>query len=534
MPKIKARTKATSVTDENTAINNAHVVGAEDKDDMRRGGSDSHDDTDNSIHPPEAKLTLWDEVQHSLSDRLLPLLTRPEKLFTTLLLSNGDEHADDVDIAVDSAVANREAARVKPTRQQLLLTSQQLFRYIEHLASMEIKLRELQKKQKLDGGEATNEEGEDEEIEDEPCSLSGLSSLYTGNESSTISNNATMALGVVVDAETIWGQVDLQNQELVTRLKKLIKKLSKRSVPASDDGNDERVIRILHTGSKMDSDDDGDEEDEEKMSMGSAASDFELNDKDEEDRGSDEDNDDNVNPDQRRIRERMEKAMADMSDDEEENTYDNDDDDDDGHIIELTSARKSQARDESDTDSNHEDTIDQTREDLRDGFFDLHEMEAFADEEEEMLPDDAYGKESPDDILEATKGKAMKKSILPHVRDRLGIDSEEDDDEKDDEGFDDEEDPLSKRFQPTSVRRKKYRADDEVDALCEWTNGLPHQYALLLFLSLFLLRRLSSSFTPHLVCAKNQLFQITFMRASTIMMRIQMIGKMTKSSTHRL
>lgn len=472
MPKIKARTKATSVTDENTAINNAHVVGAE-EDDMRRGGSDSNDDTDDSIHPPEAKLTLWDEVQHSLSDRLLPLLTRPEKLFTTLLLSNGDEHADDVDIAVDSAVANREAARVKPTRQQLLLTSQQLFRYIEYLASMEIKLKELQKKQKLDGGEATDEEGEDEEIEDEPCSLSGLSSLYTGNESSTISNDATMTPGVEVDAETIWGQVDLQNQELVSRLKKLIKKLSKRSAPASDDGNDERMIRILHTGSMMDSDDDGDEEDEEEMSMGSAASDFELNDEDEEDLDSDEDNDDIVNPDQRRIRERMEKAMANMNDDEENNAFD--DDDDDGNIIELTSTRKSQARDESDTDSNHDDTIDQTREDLRDGFFDLHEMEAFADEEEEMLPDDAYGEESPDDVLEAKKGKATKKSILPHVRDRLGIDSEEEDDgddvENDDEGFDDEEDDtLSKRFQPTSVRRKKYRADDEVDALCEWNN----------------------------------------------------------------
>ena len=44
---------------------------------------------------------------------------------------------------------------------------------------------------------------------------------------------------------------------------------------------------------------------------------------------------------------------------------------------------------------------------------------------------------------------------------------EDSDGGSDDEGLDEDDDPLSKRFEPTTVRRKKYRADDEVEALCE-------------------------------------------------------------------
>ena len=83
-----------------------------------------------------------------------------------------------------------------------------------------------------------------------------------------------------------------------------------------------------------------------------------------------------------------------------------------------------------------EDLIDPTREEMRDGFFDLHEMEAFADEEEEMLPDDAYGDEMPGGMGEDSDGSS------------------------DGDGSDEDDDPLSKRFEPTTVRRKKYRADD--------------------------------------------------------------------------
>ena len=118
---------------------------------------------------------------------------------------------------------------------------------------------------------------------------------------------------------------------------------------------------------------------------------------------------------------------------------------------------------------------------MLDGFFDLHEMEAFADEEEEMLPDDAFGEE--DDRGDEDDGgkkkekekEKEKKGMLPHLRDRLGDVSESDDDggdyddydNDDDDADEEDEDPLAKRFQPTTVRRKKYRADDEVEALCK-------------------------------------------------------------------
>ncbi len=489
MPKrrvIKSRPNVTAIStaDEN-AINVIDASVNDNEDAIPHGGFGGDDnDADSSINPLESKLSLWDEVQHSLSEHLLPLISRPEQLLTTELLSSNtiDRQGN---VNADAESNNREVVRMQPTRQQLLIASQQLFRYIEYLASMEVKLKELQKqnnttKTDADGGgqEVVSEEvtnvAEEEEIEEEPCSLSGLSSLYTGNQINTISYDAMSA----VDAETIWGQVDLQNQVLISRLKKMIKKLGKHSTSTTNPGNDDRdekVIRLLYTGSMMDSDEDG-EDDEEAMSIGIAASDYELKEKDEEENDSDADSDEDialVNQDRRRIRDRMEKAMANMSDDEEDFVDDNDDD----NIIELTSkssAYKVQAMNDFDTDTNgnHEDIVDPTREDLRDGFFDLHEMEAFADEEEEMLPDDAYGEEDPDDALETKKGKAKKKSVLPHVRDRLGIDSEDDDDddfENEDKGFEDGDidDPLSKRFQPTGVRRKKYRADDEVEALCE-------------------------------------------------------------------
>lgn len=113
-----------------------------------------------------------------------------------------------------------------------------------------------------------------------------------------------------------------------------------------------------------------------------------------------------------------------------------------------------------------EESIDPTREDMRDGFFDLHEMEAFADEEEEYLPDDAYGTEMPDE----TDGKKQKdkKKVLPHIKARKG-ESDSDSDFDSDVG-DDSEDGLTKRYKPNVVRRKKYRADDEVEALYDLYN----------------------------------------------------------------
>ena len=108
-----------------------------------------------------------------------------------------------------------------------------------------------------------------------------------------------------------------------------------------------------------------------------------------------------------------------------------------------------------------EDLLDPTREEMRDGFFDLHEMEAFADEEEEYLPDDAYGAEIPESDNKGGREKSKKK-VLPHVKARRGESDSESEVDSDDGS---EDDGLTQRFKPNTIRRKKYRADDEVDAL---------------------------------------------------------------------
>ena len=137
-------------------------------------------------------------------------------------------------------------------------------------------------------------------------------------------------------------------------------------------------------------------------------------------------------------------------DDMNDNDDDIDDDDDDSTGINIDANKQQKLKELTakatalEEEFQQEDgSIDPAREDMRDGFFDLHEMEEFADEEEEMLPDEAYG----DDDNE-----------LPVIS---GANDDEDDEEEEDN------EPLSKRFQPTTVRRKKYRADDEVNALCE-------------------------------------------------------------------
>lgn len=367
---------------------------------------------------------MWTNTQSALSDHLLTLVSKPEELLTSLL--NKEASADD--------------GGVGQARIGLVTISQQLFRYIEHLAHAEEELKAIQKDQKLIELDPSLSEEEEEEKanddDDEPCTLSGLPSLYIGE--SPASDDAG------VDTETIWGQVDLQNTALMSRLKKNLKKLAKRS--SNDDkkyGPDDR-IQLLEVGA-MNSDEEGDSmasgsEDDDSIDEGSAASirgdDYEDED---EDLGADSDED----SDAQRIRERMEKAMEDMSDD-----------DDDVVEKESVSDDKQQRLAAIRANAAEEEAVDPTREEMRDGFFDLHEMEAFADEEEEFLPDDAYGQELPED--------EKNEKVLPHVRDRTGKESDEDGGSDDE--FEGDED-LSKRYEPNSVRRRKYRADDEVDVL---------------------------------------------------------------------
>ena len=99
--------------------------------------------------------------------------------------------------------------------------------------------------------------------------------------------------------ETIWGQVDLQNNVLLPRLKKMIRTLIKSM--------DEDEIRLLDMGDMSEGEDDGDDgtEDINESEEGSAASNLEEND--------DLEDDEEIDEDARRIRERMEKVRLSLS-----------------------------------------------------------------------------------------------------------------------------------------------------------------------------------------------------------------------------
>jgi U3 small nucleolar RNA-associated protein MPP10 len=98
----------------------------------------------------------------------------------------------------------------------------------------------------------------------------------------------------MVDMETIWGQVDLQNNALLACLKKAVRKLANNS-------EGEEKVRLLDMGDLSEDGDFGSEENEDAESEGSAASDFDDGDPNDK-------SDDDVDDDARRIRERMEKV----------------------------------------------------------------------------------------------------------------------------------------------------------------------------------------------------------------------------------
>ena len=476
------------------------------------------------LQPAMSKSELvWKNAQTALSQNLIPIIAaKPQDLIASFHnRTNNDDH--------DDATTNSTNAN-STTRRQLMETAQQLFRYIEHLASIEEKLKRVQKERRRRiknnqmGEEEKHRHDHDDDHDDdndgEPCILSGLPSLYIGQESTANQIEQRLDLELELDAETIWGQVDLQNNALMPKLKKLIKKLAKKADDENEDvttnvddfDGEEDLIRILDMDGMAsdEGDDDNDEDDEdEDDQFDKLREDYEEVDEEKDEEESDADNDDEDDNDEaRRIRQRMEKAMADMDDDSDDN---NEDEEEEGAALSATKQKQlqklksqSQAMEhELNMNINNDDdgVIDPTREDMRDGFFDLHEMEAFADEEEEYLPEVAYGmvnedvednEDSGDDSDEdegggkkkkkkKKKNDKKKKKMLPHVRQRMGQDSDSDDnddgfDDDDDDGLNDDDDDsfskaLTKRYQPSTIRRKKYRADDEVEALYQLYGG---------------------------------------------------------------
>mmetsp|Transcript_22882 Transcript_22882/g.47010 ORF Transcript_22882/g.47010 Transcript_22882/m.47010 type:complete len:904 (+) Transcript_22882:114-2825(+) len=397
---------------------------------------------------------LWEDTRESLLEDLMPLLRHPREWLV------------DVVAAASEAEAETERTEKKPSssRRALRRTSRRLFRFLEHLAALEDRLREAEEEARVEADGEQKEEQEEEE--EEPCSLSGIPSLYLGRRTDDPSDD------VSVDGETVWGQVDLQNASLLPRLKKRIRRLGKRAVASSEkeEEGEGMAIRLLDLNGVEDEDESEDGSHNESESEGDNENEIDESDNEEE------------GEEARRIRQRMEKAMADM-DEEEEEEEEEEIENKDETISQR--ANDNPNKDEEEEDRRHSTLVDPAREDLRDGFFDLHEMEAWADEEEEYVEWPEYehdGGDGPDrdeDEMDEEeeenagkkkkdKKKKEKEKVLPHIRQRMGHDSH-DDEEEEEEDDDDEEgsfrNALTKKYQPNEIRRKKYRADDEVEAL---------------------------------------------------------------------
>lgn len=88
------------------------------------------------------------------------------------------------------------------------------------------------------------------------------------------------------------------------------------------------------------------------------------------------------------------------------------DEEDNIHMDEDSDENDEKTKSTPKSSKKEEEAIDPSREDLYGGFFDLREMDNFADEEEEMLPDEAFGETEVDNetLMEE------RKKLLPHLR----------------------------------------------------------------------------------------------------------------------
>ena len=344
----------------------------------------------------------------SPEERLLEILENPELRIVPLLFKSTNPK-------------DRQAKR--ETLSELTGIVQHLFREIEETA----RKYHIIANQK---GEEASEEKEPDEIP----TLSGLSELYVPE--------SDVAGG---DAETLWGQVELQNNALNKLLKKSTKKLSKSL-------ND---IVILDMSKLSSDDEEGEDSSAKKPDASTSSQDEEMdhdNDDDEEEEDKDEEDDDDddegdEDEETKRIRERMERAMDGSGSDEMSDGSD--------------AEEQFDARDTEDK----EDLFDPVAEEMKDGFFDLNDMEGFADEEEDYLPQEDYTESKED----KKKKKAQKKEDKSfHQKQRDGDLLRRSDDEDDEESFDDmyEEDEVP-------VKRNKYRDDEDIEALFSMYQGAP-------------------------------------------------------------
>jgi len=348
-------------------------------------------------------------------DNLFEVLSKPEKRILPLLFRNGTStSAKDGDGKSDQGK--------NETLLELLDISKHLFADIESLG---IKYQKLHEKSKL---QDNGEDGADLTTTATPISkmiLSGLREMHVPPEIEPDDTDLP---------ETLFGQVDMQT----VALSKFVKKATKRLVKDNKhDANGDNIC-ILDMG-VVDSDSGNDEDSADKHE----SSDDENKDNS-SDKGYDDSDDNNSVSDEeeKRIRLRMERAMEDMGEEDSEPSdgeYGRDEDE----------GKQKQSKQTSD-----EELYDPVAEDMKDGFFDLNEMEEFADEEEDYLTDEAFGRPESE---ESRNTKQIKKKKSFHQKQREGINSDSDDSD----GMD-----LDEMYEKViDVKRKKYRDQEDIDAL---------------------------------------------------------------------
>ena len=367
-----------------------------------------------------------DESNNELG-RLVDILSHPEKRILPLLYSTGGASNDSDGDVKKHDDGTKESDRAKnKTLGELLEISKNLFADIESLGKQYQELHERARaasSRQLDGDNAAPSSEAAAPVSS--TILSGLLELYVPPE--VEATDADLP-------ETVFGQVDLQTAALA----KLVKKSTKRLSKASSAGGGDESICVLDMD-VMGSDDDGDDDsdkDDDHSDDGSAREDTNE---------SDGDDSDDEDEEAKRIRLRMERAMEDMGEDEDTEASDVEDEMSEGG----GDGKQAKPKDE-------EELYDPVVEDMKDGFFDLNEMEAFADEEEDYLPNEAFGQPADDERKNSKQSSSTKKKSF-HQKQREGFDSDEDDS--------DGEDSDDMYEEVRDVKRKKYREQEDIDAL---------------------------------------------------------------------
>lgn len=350
-------------------------------------------ETETEVEETNAKDSETEDSNNKIKDEEEIILNNDTDVFNSLVQMVQEAPED---ILLSSSSSSNGGVNIENT---LINNIQYLFSRIEATGGEYMKLLNHQLKQTTSTREEESEE-EDEDDDDENTNFlypfSGLEKLY-------ISNSKDDDF-----LELLWSQVDLQNQSLLPKLKSAFKKKKKKS---QNNNNDEDSDAEVEAPVLMKiSDSDSEESDESSQSDGSSESVSENEDKESEDEET------------KRIRQRMERSMLDMDDmddgeeEEEEESYDSEDEDIQDNKIKKKKKNKKKVED-----------FDPAAEELNDGFFDLNDMEDFADEEEDFhLFDDGDGDDNDDD---------------------------------DDDGSEEEKEGGDFK------RKKKYREEEDIDAL---------------------------------------------------------------------